>query len=479
MDTGKPHRRWINEIPNDGLIRYLMVGNVERVMLTNPKAIGEALVSKSYDYKKPGLATASLGRLLGVGVLLAEGDEHRRQRKNLMPAFHYRHIKDLVPTFWSLGGKFVRAITKEIKETASTSADSEEATAVVQFDKWINRATLDIIGVAGMGCDFGAIDNPNNELSVTYRRIFAPSKQARYMGLIALFIPFWVLRMLPLQRNLDVAVAAEKIRASSRELIEKKQREIQEKGSSSHKDILSVALESGGFTVENLVDQTMTFLAAGHETTATATQWAMVELAKNPKIQARLREEIREKLPSVREDTPITSDMIDKMPYLNAVCQEVLRVWAPVPFTRREAARDTTIVGQLIPKGTDVVLVPYAVNFSKALWGEDAEEFNPERWMGPGRGNTGGAESAYSNMTFLHGRGILQSTDSDTNVVLGPRSCIGSAFAKHELQCLVAVLVGRFEIELEPKDRKIELESGIVTRPKGGLPLRMKVVDGW
>ena len=62
---------------------------------------------------------------------------------------------------------------------------------------------------------------------------------------------------------------------------------------------------------------------------------------------------------------------------------------------------------------------------------------------------------------------------------LGPRSCIGLQFAKSEFHCLLAAVIGRFEVELEPKDKEIGVETGIVARPKGGLKLRMRVVDGW
>jgi cytochrome P450 len=91
-------------------------------------------------------------------------------------------------------------------------------------------------------------------------------------------------------------------------------------------DILSVALESGGFTDENLIDQLMTFLAAGHETTASAMTWATYLLAKHPEVQARLRAEIRENLPSISDtDTAVSSSDIGRLPYLSAFCNEVLR----------------------------------------------------------------------------------------------------------------------------------------------------------
>lgn len=87
--SGQPMREWIESTPNDGLLRYSMWG-APRLLPTSPKTLGEVLVQKNYDFIKPQQLQASLGRLLGVGILLAEGDEHKRQRKLLMPAFAFR-----------------------------------------------------------------------------------------------------------------------------------------------------------------------------------------------------------------------------------------------------------------------------------------------------------------------------------------------------------------------------------------------------
>ena len=382
-----------------------------------------------------------------------------------MPAFAYRHIKDLYPTFWSKSGELVETLTSLVqKEAMKSEQEKDTLQPSVEIDGWLSRATLDIIGVAGMGHDFDAIQNPDTELNQTYRTIFSPSKQAKTLGLLSLFVPGAIVRRLPVKRNDDVLLATASIRKVCHELIQEKQRKLNQKEGAANLDILSVALESGGFSEDNLVDQLMTFLAAGHETTASAMSWAICLLCQHPEIQTRLRDEIRTKLPSVADkSTLMTSERLDGLPFLHAVCNEVLRVHSPVPLTRRVAAKDTSILGQFVPKGTDVVLAAWAVNMSTALWGEDAQQFNPDRWMGPGKTNSGGADSNYSFMTFLH----------------GPRSCIGQAFAKAEFACLLAALIGRFEMELTEPNKPIEIGGGITARPKGGLNVRMKVLEGW
>jgi len=273
-----------------------------------------------------------------------------------------------------------------------------------------------------------------------------------------------MVKRIPIQRNDDIVTAVKVIRRVCRELIQKKQEKLDNKEERVDADILSVALESGGFTSENLVDQMMTFLAAGHETTATASIWAIYLLCQHPDVQTRLREEVRENLPSIDDASiPVSDKILDKLPFLHAVCNEVLRVNAPVRLTMREVERDTSILGQFIPKGARIILSPWAVNMSTALWGKNASKFDPDRWMGPGRTNTGGADSNYALLTFLH----------------GPRSCIGQGFAKAEFACILASVVGRFEMELEDKDRVIEIKGGVTAKPKDGLRVRMTAIDGW
>jgi cytochrome P450 len=127
-------------------------------------------------------------------------------------------------------------------------------------------------------------------------------------------------------------------------------------------------------------------------------QWALYVLGKHPDIQKKLREEIRKAIPSL--DSEVTSDDIDGCHYLQAVCSEVLRLWAPVPLTLRIANVDTRIAGHFIPKGTTVILAPAATNTSKELWGDDAMEFKPERFLGPdGKSNNQGGSK--SNFAFM------------------------------------------------------------------------------
>lgn len=260
------------ELPNNGLIRYLGLLNQERLLITSPKALAEVLVTKNYDFVKPSTMRFGLGRILGIGLLLAEGDEHRMQRKNLMPAFAFRHVKDLYPVFWDKAREGVLAMREQILLDAAkepvTSATAGEGggevetkqlgpnEAFMEVGSWASRITLDIIGVAGLGRDFGAIADPTNKLFATYNLVFKPSRGARLLDMLGLILPGWFVTRLPTRRNEDINAAAQTIRATCRELIREKKEKLSRK-ELTDVDILSVALESGGFSEENLVDQLM------------------------------------------------------------------------------------------------------------------------------------------------------------------------------------------------------------------------------
>jgi cytochrome P450 len=379
-----------------------------------------------------------------------------------MPAFAYRHIKNLYPIFWSKSVEMVKMIEEDLQSRKANGNNDN----TVRISNWASRATLDIIGVAGMDHDFDSLRDPDNTLNQSYRKIMSPpSLIMKTLFVIGMIFgnPTWV-SSLPMKRNKDIKESGEVIRNVARQMIRQKKAKMEDPKAETGIDIISVALSSGTFDEEeNLVDQSMTFLGAGHETTATALQWAVYALCKNPDVQTRLRDEIRANLPSLDNPTPISAVAVDNLPYLNAVCNEVLRFHPSVPMTIRKAVRDTTLADMYIPKDTTFTICPQILNRLEELWGPDANKFNPDRFMGPGKANTGGAVSNYAFLTFLH----------------GPRSCIGQGFAKSELACLIAATVGRFHMELKYPDAKLEIREGATVAPKDGVLALLTPLEGW
>jgi len=236
-----------------------------------------------------------------------------------------------------------------------------------------------------------------------------------------------------------------------------------------HFDILSLLIKSSSFADDAMVDQMLTFLAAGHETTSSAFTWLVYLLATHPDAQRRTRDEVRAALPdNPSSDSNINiAQAVESLPYLNGVISETLRLYPTVPNTLRIAVRDSNITGRPVPKGTEIVISAWAINRSPKLWGQEALVFNPERWIDvDGQGNrrpnyNGGADSNYSQLTFLH----------------GPRSCIGQNFARAELRCLAVAFVRAFEWELVGRAEDVVPFGAVTTKPKSGLHLRLKPLE--
>ncbi|KLO90249.1 pisatin demethylase / cytochrome P450 monooxygenase [Fusarium fujikuroi] len=450
--AGLPFRHWSRTIENNGLIRYKHLFNQERIVVTSPEGLKEVLGQNSYDYVKPHLLRAMVGKILGYGLLLSEGDVHKMQRKNLMPAFSFRHIKELYPVFWSKAQELVHGIEKEL---------IEESTSEIDIVDWASRASMDIIGSAGMGHEFKSLADPSIEDTMKmYGSMVKQSRGAKLLTVLQLILPSIITNYLPFQRNMGVLAASKAARETSQRLINAKKVQMAAKETLSP-DIISTALESGHFTDEGLVDTMMTFLAAGHETSAAALTWTIFLLAKNHEIQDRLREEIRQNVDGLTDE--VEAKKLDGLSYLHAVCQESLRLYAPIPFTVRDALKDTQILGTFVPKGTMVVLCPWAINRAHELWGPDADDFNPERWMAPGQANSGGAKSNYAFLTFLQ----------------GPRGCIGQKFSLAELMALTCALVGRYRFDIDKHYEVRDITDGIVAKPSKGLKVRVEEVQGW
>ncbi|EKG13519.1 Cytochrome P450 [Macrophomina phaseolina MS6] len=455
---GNEFLKWAKTIPNDGIIRFRGFFNVDRLLLTEPRTLADVLVHKTYDFEKPTKLRAFLRRILGDGLIIVEGDEHRFQRKNIMPSFSFRHIKELYPIFWS----------KAVALTEGVGAEMQES-PVVEINHWSTKVTLDIIGLAALGRDFNSLKNSEDPLVGTYEEVLEPTMEKTVFFTLHIVGLEKIVRILPWRVNEVMRETTTRLKNICQQLLTDKKATAKAEGEE-QKDILSVMMRSNLFGDDMLIDQLLTFLAAGHETTSSAFTWVCYLLATHPSAQSRLRAEVRAHLTAELADAKaapasVLADKLENnMPYLNAVCNEVTRLYPTVPVTIRDAVRDTNICGQPVPKGTQILLVPWAINRSPLLWGEDSEKFRPERWIDEnGRANNhGGATSNYCLLTFLH----------------GPRSCIGQKFAQAELRALVAAFVAKFEWELAMEEKDVIPAGVVTTKPMNGMRLRLKRVDG-
>lgn len=251
---GQPFLDFMKDVPNDGLIRVpSFFFDNDRLLPTDPAMLAEVLVHKSYHFQKPGPLRNFLRIILGNGLIIVEGDEHKFQRKHVSPAFSFRHIKDLYPIFWSKAVELVKCVAHE--------ADENEG--VVEVNHWSNKVTMDIIGVAGLGRNFDTLKTSNDPLLQNYEEILEPTTEKVAFFMCNLVFPPWLISKLPWKLNDRLKATTGALRNTCHQLLLEKRDLIKNKGDD-HFDILSTLIKSNDFSNDMLVDQLLTFLAAGY-----------------------------------------------------------------------------------------------------------------------------------------------------------------------------------------------------------------------
>ncbi|EXL39413.1 hypothetical protein FOCG_17985 [Fusarium oxysporum f. sp. radicis-lycopersici 26381] len=426
----------------------------DQICIMNPQLLADLLVYNCYNFAKPKRISSFLRHILGGGLIIVEGDQHKFLRRNTMPAFHFRHIKELYPMMWAKGETLAKALNQDMAASRSS---------VVELNGWASKVTLDIIGIAGLGHKFDAVEKRKDPLADIYEQLLEPDREKLIFAMISLAIGLPIVRLIPWKMNGLFEYLTGSLNELCFSMLKEKKAAIMEK-QDNHFDVLSLLIKSNNFSDEAIKDQLLTLLAAGHETTASSLTWACYLLTKHPEIQAKLREEIREALPEdLNNDRAVDlAGILEQLPYLNGIMYETLRLYPTVPMTIRHAVHDTRIGGQFIPEGTDIIVSIWYISRSPEIWGPDAAEFRPERWIrGDGKPNqNGGASSNYNFLTFLH----------------GPRSCIGQGFAKAEMRCLLATMVRSFKWTLA-MDNGLVMPRGVITiKPENGMYLNLQTL---
>ncbi|KAJ0123825.1 cytochrome P450 [Diaporthe amygdali] len=369
----------------------------------------------------------------------------------MLPAFAVPHIRHLSHIFWDKALEMVASMEEQLK------SDPE---SLIELREYVSRATLDNIGLAGMGYDFQSLRQPDSELRTRYKKLLLdPTKVFNWVGLLSRYLDMRLLLEIPVKKLREIKESANYLRAISGRVIQERKEKLIASDEAASKDIITVALASGVFADHHLVDHVMTFLTAGHESTATTFEWTMYELARRPEMQLRLRSEVRAALGPDHTAADF-GPQVSNIAYLNAFCSEVIRCYPFSPIIAKTAQRNTTINGQHIPKGTMVIYSAETTNHDKSLWGPDAHIFNPGRWLGEGMAKTGGASSNFAMLSFG----------------AGPRNCIGQDFARTTLECLVAAMVATFEIELANVDTAGRLRFGQTKKSVEGMWARLKIL---
>jgi cytochrome P450 len=251
----------VQSIPNDGLLRFRSFFNEERLIPTSPETLKSVLADNSYDFEKPAGVRKFLSMILGAGLIIVEGDVHKFQRKNVLPSFQLKHLKELYRVFWSKGCELGEAIEAEINEKNHEKTQTGEE-PVVEFGDWATRVTLDIIGVAGMGRDFRAIKESDDELVQAYNSLLEPTIEKSVYFAMNILGPQDLVQKLPWKQNKELKRVTGNLKRFCLENVQRKKADLKAGGKAGD-DLLTLLIQSNSFSDQELVDQMLTFLAAG------------------------------------------------------------------------------------------------------------------------------------------------------------------------------------------------------------------------
>ncbi len=394
-----------------------------------PTAFGKMVVCVAPEGNKviftaePDSLAPSAGDLLDFvfkkSVLLIQGTEHRRARKLLTPPFH---------------GARMRTYGNLMRNTALRWAKTWEPGRPFRMIDTTQAITLDII----IEAVFGVADTA--EMQAFRRAIlalfgdFSPFLFIKALRINFLGLGPWA-RFQHHYKDLQTQVFA---------LIAKYKQSLADR-----QDILSLLIEAkdeqgDGLSDQEIMDQLLTIVFAGHETTAVMLAWAFYLLYKNPETLLKLRAEID---PLGAQPEP---EAIAKLPYLEAVINETLRLYPPVHVIHRRTLKPMTLLGYELPAGTVVAAGAHATHRLESIYPEP-NKFLPERFIG----------KSYTPFEFLPWGG-------------GARRCLGASFAMYEMKLVLSAILKNYELKLlETGEVKLAHRPGTVG-PKSGI--RMEFV---
>lgn len=395
---------------------YRTVGT-DACMIAEPDAIGEILVESQDSFEKGKVLTRNLADAMGEGLFVTDGDQWRDQRTHVQPAFYSRRLDTYVP---------------QMRATARETVERWEDGGVVDVETAMTETTADVLGRTLFGVDVA--DYP--VVSAASEAILARFDTTRFWS----FLPDWL--PTPVERRYRQRL--DELRRFVDELARRRREQSPgDRGDDLLSILVSIA-EAGKITRDEFRDNVITFLFAGHETTALGLTYTLLCLARNPGEQATLRTEIDD----VCGET-VTADDLDDLDRLGAVIDEALRLYPPVYAFFREPTRNVTLDGYEIPRGTTLVLPQWAVHRDPAWW-DDPDAFRPDRFR------EGADRPRFSYFPFGGGQ----------------RHCIGMRFARMEMKVVLATILRRYRFDLR-SDPDPELVPSTNLRPGDTIEIEL------
>lgn len=376
-----------------------------KVYLADPVLIHEALVKNADVLGKGDQVRRALGSALGEGLLTADGAHWKWQRQSVAGAFRHDKLLELQPTMIA---------------AAERTRDRwlEKSHGTLDIGHEMMRTTFDIIVETMMSGGHG-IDVAKVEKGIS--DFLEPTGWTFALGL--LHAPEWI----PYPGRRKARAAVEFLRSSLGSVIEERR-----KNADDRLDLVNMLLSASdpetGRTMTNaeIVDNLMTFITAGHETTALGLAWTFDLLARHPEIETKVLAEID----AVTEGRPVIADDVSKLVYTRQVFSEAMRLYPPAPIITRTALQDFQLGEYRIPAGTVLIVPIYAVHRHASLW-SDPEVFDPDRFTP----EAVKARHRHAYMPFG----------------AGPRVCIGNAFAVMEAVVILTVMLQKVRLSaLQP-----------------------------
>jgi|SRR6056297_1111983 len=400
-----------------GQVASYDVFSTDACLIADPELIREILLDDHDIYQKGNLLTRSLGNAMGEGLPLTEGEQWERLRTHIQPVFYRDRLDTYVPA---------------MRATAAATIDGWSDGTVVDVSDVMTKTTIGVLGRTLFGVDVA--DEPI--IPEASEAILARFDTSRLRSFLPDYVPTPMNRRY--KRKLD------QLREFVDELSqERRNHDPDERGD----DLLSILVglvETGDVSWEELRDNMIAFLFAGHETTALGLTYTLLCLAQHPDEQARIRAEV-----DATCDGDIVAADVPDLERTGRAIDEALRLYPPVYFFFREPTQDVDLSGYEIPEGTTLVLPPWVVQHDPTWW-DEPETFRPERFAG---------ESDRPEYAYFPFGG-------------GPRHCLGMRFARIEMQIVVASILRHYELELvsEPDP---ELITSSTLKPKEPIEIRV------
>jgi len=466
-----------------------------------------------------GVLAEILEDIMGKGLIPADLETWKVRRRAIVPAFHAAFLNRAIAMFGdcslrtvakldeALAGAAVDGLlTRSVTESVDEDDPESLGLPVLDMETEFLNVALDIIGLGVFNYDFGSV----NTESPVIKAVYGVLREAEHRS--TFYVPYWQIPgndlVVPRQREFkrQMSVISEAldglIDLAKATRNEDDASALQEKDYDSLKDpsILRFLVDSRGEDISNqqLRDDLMTMLIAGHETTAAALTWTFFCLAQAPDKLEKLWAEVDSVLDDL--DAPIDLDTIKRLDYTRACVSESLRLYPQPPFLIRRATEDMEVPWKRNPvspdrpivlkKGSDIFVSVWNLHRSPEIWGDDVDVFRPERmrerripdassplaasWSGfdPARtGSGGGPPPLYPNETV-----------SDFAYLPfggGNRRCVGDQFAVFEAVVILATLARRFDFKLATPPEDVGLTTGATIHTKNGLKMTVRARPAW